>query len=144
MCQTFSFISDSIVRIYVISVSLIADRYAFSEGNVINRLTKKTGGCCILLLFIMSIEFPKIVNFYSLYPPPHPRNPLIQLKRLLLMRHWGFEPQTTWLKVKCSTDWANVPKIQSHISVLNLYKTGLAGFEPATAAVKVLCLTAWR
>ena len=25
------------------------------------------------------------------------------------MRHRGFEPRTTWLKVKCSTDWANAP-----------------------------------
>ena len=28
------------------------------------------------------------------------------------MRHRGFEPRTTWLKVKCSTDWANIPYIQ--------------------------------
>ena len=49
------------------------------------------------------------------------------------MRHRGFEPRTTWLKVKCSTIWANIP-----------YVTGLAGFEPANAGVKVLCLTAWR
>ena len=27
------------------------------------------------------------------------------------MRHRGFEPRTTWLKVKCSTDWANIPYI---------------------------------
>ena len=25
------------------------------------------------------------------------------------MRHRGFEPRTTWLKVKCSTNWANAP-----------------------------------
>ena len=25
------------------------------------------------------------------------------------MRHGGFEPPTPWLKVKCSTDWANIP-----------------------------------
>ena len=25
------------------------------------------------------------------------------------MKHRGFEPRTTWLKVKCSTDWANTP-----------------------------------
>ena len=25
------------------------------------------------------------------------------------MKHRGFEPRTTWLKVKCSTDWANIP-----------------------------------
>ena len=49
------------------------------------------------------------------------------------VKHRGFEPRTTWLKVKCSTNWANAP-----------YRTGLAGFEPANAAVKVLCLTAWR
>ena len=35
------------------------------------------------------------------------RNPCIQ--GFLLMRHRGFEPRTTWLKVKCSTDWANTP-----------------------------------
>ena len=28
------------------------------------------------------------------------------------MKHRGFEPRTTWLKVKCSTDWANAPYIQ--------------------------------
>ena len=28
---------------------------------------------------------------------------------LFLMRHRGFEPRTTWLKVKCSTTWANIP-----------------------------------
>ena len=28
---------------------------------------------------------------------------------VLLMRHRGFEPRTTWLKVKCSTNWANTP-----------------------------------
>ena len=27
----------------------------------------------------------------------------------VLVRHRGFEPRTTWLKVKCSTDWANTP-----------------------------------
>ena len=49
------------------------------------------------------------------------------------MKHRGFEPRTTWLKVKCSTDWANTP-----------YLTGLVGFGPTNAGVKVLCLTAWR
>ena len=29
------------------------------------------------------------------------------------MRHRGFEPRTTWLKVKCSTDWANIPYLLS-------------------------------
>ena len=29
----------------------------------------------------------------------------------LLMRHRGFEPRTTWLKVKCSTNWANIPSL---------------------------------
>ena len=26
-----------------------------------------------------------------------------------IMRHRGLEPRTTWLKVKCSTAWANTP-----------------------------------
>ena len=25
------------------------------------------------------------------------------------VKHRGFEPRTTWLKVKCSTNWANIP-----------------------------------
>ena len=29
------------------------------------------------------------------------------------MRHRGFEPRTTWLKVKCSTNWANIPYAQN-------------------------------
>ena len=29
------------------------------------------------------------------------------------MRHRGFEPRTTWLKVKCSTNWANTPYAQN-------------------------------
>ena len=32
---------------------------------------------------------------------------------LIFMRHRGFEPRTTWLKVKCSTDWANTPYAQN-------------------------------
>ena len=27
----------------------------------------------------------------------------------MLLRHRGFEPRTTWLKVKCSANWANAP-----------------------------------
>ena len=27
------------------------------------------------------------------------------------MKHRGFEPRTTWLKVKCSTTWANAPSV---------------------------------
>ena len=36
------------------------------------------------------------------------------------MRHRGFEPRTTWLKVKCSTDWANTP--YQLIFILSLIK----------------------
>ena len=28
-----------------------------------------------------------------------------------LVKHGGFEPPTTWLKVRCSTDWASAPHI---------------------------------
>ena len=38
-----------------------------------------------------------------------------------IMRHRGFEPRTTWLKVKCSTDWANIPSIH----LLNKIRTVL-------------------
>ena len=36
-----------------------------------------------------------------------------------LVIHRGFEPRTPWLKVTCSTDWAN-----------ESYLAGVAGFEP--------------
>ena len=48
------------------------------------------------------------------------------------MRHRGFEPRTTWLKVKCSTDWANIPCGMPR-----------AGIEPATQGFSVLCSTNW-
>ena len=51
---------------------------------------------------------------------------------LRFMRHRGFEPRTTWLKVKCSTNWANIP-----------YKMPRAGIEPATRGFSVLCSTNW-
>ena len=46
-----------------------------------------------------------------------------------VMRHRGIEPRTTWLKVKCSTDWASIPySIRSSFPFVLL--TGLVGFEP--------------
>ena len=69
------------------------------------------------------------------------------------MRHRGFEPRTTWLKVKCSTDWANIPYLYIsyksaqnrnrtsdtrifspllyQLSYLGIWVAG-AGFEPTT------------
>ena len=44
----------------------------------------------------------------------------------------GFEPSTPWLKVKCSTSWANGGSL-----------AGVAGIGPAHERVKVSCLTAW-
>ena len=35
------------------------------------------------------------------------------------MRHRGFEPRTTWLKVKCSTDWANIPYKYNRINIVD-------------------------
>ena len=46
----------------------------------------------------------------------------------------GFEPKTLWLKVKCSTDWANEPKYEWLPQVDSNYRN---------AGVKVLCLTTW-
>ena len=40
-----------------------------------------------------------------------------------LVSRWGFEPQTPWLKVKCSTDWASETLIKKMVAS--------AGFEPA-------------
>ena len=34
---------------------------------------------------------------------------LWEYHRSFKVKHRGFEPRTTWLKVKCSTDWANAP-----------------------------------
>ena len=46
------------------------------------------------------------------------------------------ERMTLWLKVKCSTNWAN--------EALNkIYVAASARFELANATVKVWCLTAW-
>ena len=50
------------------------------------------------------------------------------------MKHRGFEPRTTWLKVKCSTDWANAPYY---------FLMPRAGIEPATQGFSVLCSTNW-
>ena len=53
------------------------------------------------------------------------------------MRHRGFEPRTTWLKVKCSTDWANIP----HIIDLHQLCVPRTGIEPVTRGFSVLCST---
>ena len=58
------------------------------------------------------------LNLARLPIPPHPhmlyylknRNTLSKGFRFsLAVKHRGFEPRTTWLKVKCSTNWANAP-----------------------------------
>ena len=61
------------------------------------------------------------------------------------MRHRGFEPRTTWLKVNCSTNWDNTPYAQNRnrtsdtrifspllYQLSYLGKIAGAGFEPAT------------
>ena len=50
-----------------------------------------------------------------------------------MVSRWRFELQTLWLKVKCSTDWANGTRLM----------VASARFELAHATVKVWCLTAW-
>ena len=49
-----------------------------------------------------------------------------------MVSRWRFELQTLWLKVKCSTYWANGTKMAAS-----------ARFGLAHARVKVSCLTAW-
>ena len=56
------------------------------------------------------------------------------------MKHGGFEPPTTWLKVKCSTDWATRPFL---IIPFYTWKMPRAGIEPATRGFSVLCSTNW-
>ena len=48
------------------------------------------------------------------------------------MSRWRFELQTLWLKVKCSTYWAN-----------GTFMVASARFELARVTVKVWCLATW-
>jgi hypothetical protein len=63
---------------------------------------------------------------------------------ILSMRHPGFEPGTPWLKVKCSTNWANIPlfNLINRLSIFQI-KMPRAGIEPATRGFSVLCSTNW-
>ena len=62
------------------------------------------------------------------------RLPIPPLRHSMVSR-WRFELQTLWLKVKCSTGWAN--------GTYFLKMAASARFELAHATVKVWCLTAW-
>ena len=66
------------------------------------------------------------------------------------MSHPGIEPGTTWLKVKCSTDWASDPHVARAGIDLNQFlwpshnwQMPRAGIEPATRGFSVLCSTDW-
>jgi hypothetical protein len=67
----------------------------------------------------------------------------------LWMSRRGFEPLTLWLKVRCSTDWANGSCLyvftcsKQFFGILSKWMAGPAGFEPAHHGVKVRCLTTW-
>ena len=64
---------------------------------------------------------------------------LITVLLLVSMRHRGFEPRTTWLKVKCSTNWANIP-----LCIPSFYlEMPSSGIEPETRGFSVLCSTNW-
>ena len=41
--------------------------------------------------------------------PNNTKKLLWEYHRSFKVKHRGFEPRTTWLKVKCSTNWANAP-----------------------------------
>ena len=56
------------------------------------------------------------------------------------MIHRGIEPRTPWLKVTCSTVWAN----ESNTKGKTFCMAGVAGFEPTHDGIKIRCLTAWR
>ena len=62
-----------------------------------------------------------------------PANPQVYW---LLVSVPGFEPGTTWLKVKCSTNWATHP-----YEILFLMPS--SGIEPETRGFSVLCSTNW-
>ena len=46
---------------------------------------------------------------------------LSNFKSLVLVSHRGFEPRTTWLKVKCSTTWANDPSESHLLATAHIY-----------------------
>ena len=54
-----------------------------------------------------------------------------------MVSRWGFEPQTPWLKVKCSTGWA------SETLWYNNFWLPRLDSNQRNARVKVLCLTTW-
>ena len=51
----------------------------------------------------------------------------------------GFEPRTTWLKVKCSTTWATRP----YLIISFARKMPRTGIEPVTRGFSILCSTDW-
>ena len=53
----------------------------------------------------------------------------------IMVSRWRFELQTLWLKVRCSTGWANGTNIK--------LMAASARFELAHVRVKVWCLTTW-
>ena len=65
------------------------------------------------------------------------------------MRHGGVEPPTTWLKVKCSTNWAsipfkiNIPFLSGIYSLTTTNRVPGSGIEPETRGFSVLCSTNW-
>ena len=67
---------------------------------------------CKLYVLIKKIYIPKSFDKYK-------KEVLIIQYFFKLVRHRGFEPRTTWLKVKCSTNWANIPYIYLNLSLYN-------------------------
>ena len=69
-----------------------------------------------------------------------------------LVIHPRFERGTTWLKVKCSTFWANgscLIILSQYFISCKLFKqifalAGVEGFEPSNVGARIQCLTAWR
>ena len=51
------------------------------------------------------------MSFYTRRILSPVRLPIPPLRHLNMVSRWGFEPQTPWLKVKCSTGWASETNI---------------------------------
>ena len=85
----------------------------------------------LLLLFWPVLEK---INSFILYCTGFQVQKKDLMFQVFLLRHGGFEPPTTWLKVRCSTDWASIPYHR---------KMPRTGIEPVTRGFSVLCSTNW-
>ena len=130
-----------------ISIIKLVQKETPAETDLLKTATAYRMIYSLFILTVSSINRPACLRICSLWslkaalcyntnkiknPEPLPYQGI----REPLLRHRGFEPRTTWLKVKCSTNWANIPYFFS----LKMPRTGI---EPVTRGFSVLCSTDW-